>query len=169
MLHFTMFSLQSHKVSITNLNSISRDTINAPKLLRARMLPQLLFRRFSHLRKATISVHIGKILLFFYLFVLAVCLSVCLSVSLSAWNFSAPTELSLPLDFREISYINIFRKSVYKTKISLKSDKNNGYFTRRPIYICDNMSPNSSSDENFSDKVEEEIKTHILRSITFFF
>jgi len=31
-------------------------------------------------------------------------------------------------DFREISYLNIFRKSVEKIQVSLKSDENNGYF-----------------------------------------
>ena len=42
-----------------------------------------------------------------------------------------------------------FRKSVEKIQVSLKSVKNNGYFTSRPIYIC------------------EKIKTHDLCSITF--
>ena len=32
-------------------------------------------------------------------------------------------------DYNEIWYLNIFRKSVDKTRISFKSDKNNGYFT----------------------------------------
>jgi len=36
------------------------------------------------------------------------------------------------------------RKSVEKIQISLKSDKNNGYFTWRPIYIFDQISLNSS-------------------------
>jgi hypothetical protein len=36
---------------------------------------------------------------------------------------------SLWTDFREILYLRIFRKSVPKIQISLKSDKNNGYFT----------------------------------------
>ena len=34
-------------------------------------------------------------------------------------------------DFHEIWYLNIFRKSVDKIQVSLKSDKNNGYITRR--------------------------------------
>jgi len=33
------------------------------------------------------------------------------------------------MDFHEILYLNIFRKPVYKIQVSLKSDKNNGYFT----------------------------------------
>ena len=76
-------------------------------------------------------------------------------------------RLSLPLDFHEISYISIFRKSVKKTQVSLKSDKNKGHFTFRHMYIYD-ISMNPSSDENFSDRVVEEIKTDILRSVTFF-
>ena len=38
-------------------------------------------------------------------------------------------------DFHEIWYLNIFRKSVQKIQVSIKSDKNNGHFTWRPIYI----------------------------------
>jgi hypothetical protein len=38
-------------------------------------------------------------------------------------------------DFLEIWYLNIFRKIVEKIQVSLKSDKNNGYFTRRPLHI----------------------------------
>jgi len=50
---------------------------------------------------------------------------------LSAWKKSAPQRS----DFRDILYLGIFRKSVDKIKVSLKSDMNNGYFTWRPIYI----------------------------------
>ena len=38
-------------------------------------------------------------------------------------------------DFREIWYLSISRKSVNKIQVLLKSDKNIGYFTRRPIYF----------------------------------
>jgi hypothetical protein len=48
------------------------------------------------------------------------------------------------MDFLEILYLNISRKSVEKIKVSLKSDKNDGYFTRRPVYIYDNIFLNSS-------------------------
>jgi len=36
-------------------------------------------------------------------------------------------------DFHEIWYLNIFRKSDETVRASLKSDKNSGYFTWRPI------------------------------------
>jgi len=38
-------------------------------------------------------------------------------------------------DFHEILYVSIFRKSVEKIQVLLKVKKNNGYFTRRPIFI----------------------------------
>ena len=43
-------------------------------------------------------------------------------------------------DFHEIVNLSIFRKSVEQTKVSLKSNKNNRYFTRRPVYIYDHIS-----------------------------
>ena len=43
-------------------------------------------------------------------------------------------------DFHEILYLSTCRKSVEKIQISLKSDKNNGHYTWRPIYIYENVS-----------------------------
>ena len=48
-------------------------------------------------------------------------------------------------DFHEISYLRIFQKSVQKIRVSLKSDKTNGYLRWRPVYIYDNISLNSAS------------------------
>ena len=46
----------------------------------------------------------------------------------------------LPLtDFHEIWYLSIFRKSVDRTQVFLKTNKNKIYFTWRPIYIFDHM------------------------------
>ena len=64
-------------------------------------------------------------------FFMSVCLSVCLSVCQSARNNLTPTER----EFHEISYMSIFGKSVKILQVSLKSETNNGYFTRRPIHI----------------------------------
>jgi len=47
-------------------------------------------------------------------------------------------------DFNEIWYFSIFEKLVKKTPVSLKSNKNNGYFTCRPIYIFGHISLISS-------------------------
>ena len=53
--------------------------------------------------------------------------------------------------------------------MSLKSDKNNGYFTWIRFHIYDNISPNSSSNnKNILDKIVDAIKIHILYSIPFF-
>ena len=47
-------------------------------------------------------------------------------------------------NFHENCYLKIFPKSVENIKISLKSDKNKGYFTRRPIHIFYHISQNAS-------------------------
>jgi hypothetical protein len=72
-------------------------------------------------------------------------------------------------DFHDIWFLVVFRKSVEKIQVSLKSDKNNGYLTWGPIYIFDHISRNSSLNEVFQTKVVEKIKTHILCSVTFIF
>ena len=60
--------------------------------------------------------------------------SSCLSVCSSAWSNSAPTgRILMTLEF----YWD-FRK-ILKYQVSLKSDKNKGYFTLRPIYIFDHI------------------------------
>ena len=45
-------------------------------------------------------------------------------------------------DFHENWYWVFFFKSVNKFQVSLKYNKNNGYFTWRPTYISDNISLN---------------------------
>ena len=67
---------------------------------------------FAKWRKATVS------------FVIPVCLSVCLSVCPSVRLEQLRPHLT---DFYEISYLNIFQKSVERIRISLKSDENDGY------------------------------------------
>ena len=54
-----------------------------------------------------------------------------------------------------------------KIHISLKSEKNNGYFTSRPMRIYDSTSQKLLIWENFSGEAAEKIKTHILCAITF--
>jgi hypothetical protein len=57
-------------------------------------------------------------------------------------------------EFHEIWYLSFFRKSVAKIQISLKSEKNNWYFTWRPRYIYE-ISMNSSLewDTHFRQKL----------------
>ena len=67
-----------------------------------------------------------------------VCLSVCLS--------ARPQGTTRPphwTDLHETRYLSIFRKPVVKI-VSLKSDRNNGYFTRGQMHIFDHISPSSS-------------------------
>jgi hypothetical protein len=51
------------------------------------------------------------------------------------------------MDFREILYLSIFRKSIQKIQVSLKSDNINGYSTWTPIHIYDNIPLNYSKNE----------------------
>jgi len=74
-------------------------------------------------------------------FVVSVCPSVSMEQFGSQW-----------MDFHEIWYLNIFRKSAEKIKVSLKSDKNSGYFTWIRTHIYDNISLNSVKMQNISDK-----------------
>jgi len=47
-------------------------------------------------------------------------------------------------DFRVLLHLSSFRKSVKKIQVSIKSDKNIGFFTCRPIYSYNHITPNSS-------------------------
>jgi hypothetical protein len=78
------------------------------------------------LRKVTIS------------FVMSLCPSFCLSVCLSVCPSVRPSVRmeqlgSHWLDFHEIWYLWIFRKSVENIQVALKSENNNAYFTWRTI------------------------------------
>ena len=56
---------------------------------------------------------------------------------------------------------SIFRKSVQKIQVSLKSDMNSGHSTWRRMYICDNISLTSSQNKKFLDKCcRENTNTH---------
>jgi len=60
----------------------------------------------------------------------------------SSWPYATTR---LPLDWFSLdSIFDVFRKSVEKIQVSLKSDKNNGYFTWRTMYIYGNISLNYS-------------------------
>ena len=47
-------------------------------------------------------------------------------------------------NFHEVWYSSVFRKSVEKTQVPLESDKNNGCFTWRPLYVFKHISFSSS-------------------------
>jgi hypothetical protein len=72
-------------------------------------------------------------------------------------------ELSSHLtDFHEIWDKSICWKFVEKIQVSLKSDKSNGYFTWRPIYIYGSVSLNSPQNEDVSEKGSGENRTKHL-------
>jgi hypothetical protein len=68
----------------------------------------------------------------------------------------------LPLDGIWINLISIYEKSVEKIQVSLKSDNNNVYFTRRRFHIYDNMSLYSSYNEKCFEIKVDKIKTHFM-------
>jgi hypothetical protein len=71
---------------------------------------------FTKLKRATIS------------FIISICPPVCMEQLGTQWT-----------DYHEIWYISIFKKSVLKIQVKLKSD-----FTWRPTYIFEHISLNSS-------------------------
>jgi hypothetical protein len=86
------------------------------------------------------------------------------SSCLSAGNSLAPTgRIFMKFDVR-----GLFRKSLEEIQVSLKSDKNSGYFTWRPAYIYDTISLNSSYNEKYFGKKSWRKSKHILCLITFF-
>jgi hypothetical protein len=72
-------------------------------------------------------------------------------------------------DFYEIWYLSIFfGKPIEKFQLSLKSNKNNGYFKRRLMTIYENISLNSSENEKcFRQNLWEKNSKQILCSIIF--
>ena len=71
-------------------------------------------------------------------------------------------------DFYEIYYLSIF-ESLKKIKVSLKPDKNNVYFTWRPIYISAHISLSSSYNENcFTQNCRENQNKRFVFNNLFF-
>ena len=71
-------------------------------------------------------------------------------------------------DFHEIWYFNIFRKSVEKVQVSLKSDMNNEYFKGRPMYILITSRSVLLRMRNVSYKSCRENKDRHFRLSSFF-
>ena len=74
-------------------------------------------------------------------------------------------------DFHQIWYLRIFRKSVQKIQVSLKSDKNNRYFTWRLMYTYDTAVSHwiVLGMRNISDTPCTENQKTLFSSITFIF
>jgi hypothetical protein len=78
---------------------------------------------------------------------------------MSALNISAPTGRI----FIKFHIWVLFEKYVEKIQVSVKSDKNNWYFTLRPMYIfLSHLAQFFLKWETFQTKVVDKIKTHIL-------
>jgi hypothetical protein len=70
--------------------------------------------------------------------------------------------------FDETWYLRLFRKSIEKTQILLKSDANNEYLTWRRFDIFHDISLNAFRMRNVLNKRCRENQTHILYSVFFF-
>jgi len=89
-------------------------------------------------------------------FAMSVCLLVRMKQLSSQWT-----------DFHEIRYLSIFRKSIEKIRVSLKSDKNNKYFNCTPMNIYEDISLNNSKN-NKSFRFKLYMKwNHTFVSTTF--
>jgi hypothetical protein len=109
--------------------------------------PRTYFRRIAKLRKPIIGYD------------KSIWRSVSLSLCPSAWNKSAPTTRTI----MKIHNWRFIRKSVRKIQVSLKSDKNNRYFTRTHMYVYDRISLHSSRMRNAADIIcRENKKAHFI-------
>ena len=70
--------------------------------------------------------------------------------------------------FMKFGYLSIFLKPVEEIQGSVRSDKNKGYFIKRPIHIFIVSRSVILRMRNVSQRVAEKMKTHILCTITFF-
>ena len=93
------------------------------------------------MQKATIS------------FIMSVCLSACLPACLSIHMEQLGSHW---MDCYETWCSSIFKKSVKKTQVSLKSEKNNGYIARWQIYIYYNILLNSTQNEKCFSQICRE-------------
>jgi len=92
--------------------------------------------------------------------------SFVMSVRLSVWNNSVPNgRILMKFDIRVF-----FRKSAEKIQVALKSDKKGGtlHAIQYKFFIM-SRSFLLSIKKHFRQKFVEEIKTHILCSVAFFF
>jgi len=87
-----------------------------------------------------------------------VCMCVCIMYLCIMYVFPHGTTTAYSTDFHEIWHQRIFRHSVQKFQIPLKSAKDDAYFTRSPTYIYD-ISLNFSCYQKYF-KHEDEINTH---------
>jgi len=73
------------------------------------------------------------------------------------------------MNFNQVCYLRIFRKSVAKKQVSLKYEKNNGCLIWRRMYIICCTSQLFLGSEAFQAKVVQNRNTRVLGSVYFFF
>jgi hypothetical protein len=111
---------------------------------------------YCSLPGSSISLYWSRVSLsFFYAFAKLRKATVCLSFRIdhlgSHW-----------MDFHEIWLWLFFENLPKNIQVWLKSDKNNGHFTWRPLQICDNIYLNSPLNEKYFRQVAENIKLYIF-------
>ena len=113
---------------------------------------------FDHVRSVWFCLFLGA-----FVKLLKEIISFVVSVCPSAWNNSAPTR-------RIVMKLNMsfLRKSVHKLQVSLKSDKNNRYFTRRRFHIITISRWIILRMRNVSDKRCRETQNTYFMFINFF-
>ena len=85
-----------------------------------------------------------------------------MSVCLFAWNYSVSTgQIFMKFDIRG------FLENLSRKFKLIKSDKNNGYFIPRTVYICHNISPSSALNEKYRVAQKERMFVKII--VTFFY
>jgi len=62
---------------------------------------------------------------------------------------------------REILYLMVFRHSVENIQVTLTSDKNTSYFTRRPLYIYGHILRVSTWKEKHLINITVKYRTHM--------
>ena len=117
---------------------------------KVRNLPVMLFRRVRRIAKSNFELR-------------KVCLSIRLSFRME--NTSAPTGHI----FVEFNIWVFFQKSVDKVQVSLRSNKNSGYFTWISIHIFLYLAQFFLECKMFQRNFLVKFKAHISRSVTFFF
>ena len=122
-------------------------------------------RTHTHTRSSVVNSPLSRIIRVFLAFfgkLRKATISFVMSVRLSAWNNSASTG-RIYVKFG----IWIFFENIEKIQVSLKSDKNESYFTWRSIHIfLSNLAKFFLEWEIFQTKFVQKIKTHILCSVT---
>jgi hypothetical protein len=127
-------------------------------------------RKYLYVRTSLIEFLSNAFFLGAFAKLLKATLSFVTSLRLSVSPFLRMEQFaSHGTDFHGNWYLSIFRKSIKKTKVSLKADKNSGYFTWRPIYITIISRWILLRMRNVSDKIcRANQHTHFMFNNSFF-